>query len=111
MKKYISDRVENMTPSMTLAITAKANQLKAQGYDVKSFGAGEPDFDTPEYIQSSGIEAIQKGFTRYTPASGILELKKAVSNKLSQDNGLEYTTDEIIINSGAKHSISTALQA
>ena len=61
---------------MTLAITAKANQLKAQGFDVMSFGAGEPDFDTPEYIQAAGIHAIKAGFTRYTPASGIIELKK-----------------------------------
>src|SRR5690554_4549640 len=111
MKKYISDRVQNMTPSMTLTITAKANQLKFQGHDVKSFGAGEPDFDTPEYIQDAGIKAIKNGFTRYTPASGIMELKEAISEKLLKDNGLKYGTDEIIVNSGAKHSISTALQA
>ncbi len=96
---------------MTLAITAKANQLKAQGFDVMSFGAGEPDFDTPEYIQAAGIHAIKAGFTRYTPASGIIELKKAIADKLLVDNGLKYEPDEIIVNCGAKHSISTALQA
>ncbi len=111
MKKYISDRVKTITPSMTLAITAKANQLKAQGFDVMSFGAGEPDFDTPEYIQAAGIHAIKAGFTRYTPASGIIELKKAIADKLLVDNGLKYEPDEIIVNCGAKHSISTALQA
>jgi aspartate aminotransferase len=111
MKNLIANRVKNMTPSMTLAITAKANQLISQGLDIISFGAGEPDFDTPEYIQKAGIDAINKGFTRYTPASGILSLREAVAKKLFKDNGLEYSSDEIIINSGAKHSISTALQA
>ncbi|SJZ34297.1 pyridoxal phosphate-dependent aminotransferase [Garciella nitratireducens] len=111
MKEFIAKRVQNMTPSITLAITAKANQLKSQGIDVISFGAGEPDFDTPEYIKKAGIEAIQKGFTRYTPATGITPLKEAISKKLLKDNGLEYSLDEIIVNSGAKNSISTALQA
>lgn len=111
MKKLIADRVKNMTPSITLAITAKANELKAKGVDVIGFGAGEPDFDTPEYIKKAGIEAIQKGFTKYTPATGITPLKEAISKKLREDNGLEYSVDEIIINSGAKNSIATALQA
>lgn len=111
MKKLIAHRVQNMTPSITLAITAKANELKAKGIDVISFGAGEPDFDTPDYIKKAGIEAIQKGFTKYTPTTGITPLKEAVTKKLREDNGLEYSTDEIIINSGAKNSISTALQA
>ena len=96
---------------MTLAITAKAKELKSQGIDVISFGAGEPDFDTPIHIQQAGIEAINKGFTRYTPVNGILPLREAVAKKLLKDNGLNYSIDEIIINSGAKHSISTALQA
>lgn len=111
MKKLIADKVQNMTPSITLAITAKANELKSKGVDVIGFGAGEPDFDTPEYIKKAGIEAIQKGFTKYTPATGITPLKEAVSKKLHRDNGLEYSIDEIIMNSGAKNSISTALQA
>lgn len=111
MKKLIADRVQNMTPSITLAITAKANQLKAQGVNVIGFGAGEPDFDTPDYIKKAGIEAIQKGFTKYTPAAGIASLRKAICRKLQEDNGLKYSIDEIIVNSGAKHSISTALQA
>ena len=111
MKKLIADRVKNISPSMTLAITAKAKELKSQGIDVISFGAGEPDFDTPIHIQQAGIEAINKGFTRYTPVNGILPLREAVAKKLLKDNGLNYSIDEIIINSGAKHSISTALQA
>lgn len=111
MKKLIADKVQNMTPSITLAITAKANQLKAQGVNIIGFGAGEPDFDTPDYIKKAGIEAIQKGFTKYTPAAGIASLRKAICRKLREDNGLEYSIDEIIVNSGAKHSISTALQA
>src|SRR5690554_5474584 len=111
MKNLIADRVKNMTPSMTLAITAKANQLVDQGFDIVSFGAGEPDFNTPEYIQEAGINAINKGFTRYTPVSGILPLREVIAKKLLEENGLEYSADEIIINSGAKHSISSALQA
>lgn len=111
MKNLIANRVRNITPSMTLAITAKANILATQGLDIVSFGAGEPDFDTPKHIQRAGIDAINKGMTRYTPVSGVLSLKEAVAKKLLKDNRLEYSSDEIIINNGAKHSISTALQA
>lgn len=111
MKSTISNRTKNITPSMTLAVTAKANQLKSKGIDIISFGAGEPDFDTPKHIQKAGVNAIEQGMTRYTPVNGILPLRQAVAKKLLKDNQLEYTPDEIIINSGAKHSISTALQA
>jgi aspartate aminotransferase len=96
---------------MTLEITAKAKQLKAQGIDVIDFGVGEPDFDTPDYIKEAAIDAIKKGYTKYTPSSGISELKKAVCDKLLKDNGLKYQPDQIVISNGAKHSIYNALCA
>ncbi|WP_373370302.1 pyridoxal phosphate-dependent aminotransferase [Irregularibacter muris] len=111
MKKMLSDYIKNITPSATLSVTATANQLKAEGLDVITFGVGEPDFDTPEYIREAGIRAIQKGLTKYTPVNGILSLREAISEKLRRDNNIDYSPEEIIINSGAKHSISTALQA
>lgn len=111
MKRMIADRVVNIDPSITLEITAKANKLKSQGIEIISFGAGEPDFDTPDYIKQAGIKSIEKGLTKYTPVNGIENLREAVRKKLFQDNGLEYSLDEIIINSGAKNSIATALQA
>jgi len=82
----LSSRVKNISPSLTLAITAKAKKMKAQGIDVIGFGSGEPDFDTPSYIKDSGIKAIQQGFTKYTPASGTDELKKAICEKFKNDN-------------------------
>jgi aspartate aminotransferase len=96
---------------MTLEITAKAKQLKAQGVDVIDFGVGEPDFDTSDYIKEAAIDAIKKGYTKYTPSSGISELKKAVCNKLLKDNSLKYQPDQIVISNGAKHSIYNALCA
>ncbi|MBZ4655554.1 MAG: aminotransferase class, partial [Thermoanaerobacter sp.] len=98
-------------PSMTLEITAKAKQLKAQGVDVIDFGVGEPDFDTSDYIKEAAIDAIKKGYTKYTPSSGISELKKAVCNKLLKDNSLKYQPEQIVISNGAKHSIYNALCA
>lgn len=111
MKKMISDRVEKTQPSMTLAITAKAKELSKQGYDVVGFGAGEPDFDTPLPIKEAAKAAIDAGYTKYTPATGLLELRNAISKRLMDDYNLEYSTDEIIVNSGAKHSLSTAFSA
>lgn len=102
---YISQRAHNIKASVTLAISAKAKQLKSEGLDVIGFGAGEPDFDTPENIKNAGIEAIKKGDTKYTPASGSLALKKAVIEKFKRDNGLDYEAKQISINCGAKHSI------
>jgi aspartate aminotransferase len=96
---------------MTLEITAKAKQLKAQGVDVIDFGVGEPDFDTSDYIKEAAIDAIKKGYTKYTPSSGISELKKAVCNKLLKDNSLKYQPEQIVISNGAKHSIYNALCA
>lgn len=111
MKFNLSKKGLEIAPSVTLEITAKAKAMKDSGIDVVSFGAGEPDFNTPENIQSEGIRAIKEGLTRYTPASGIIELKKAICEKLKKDNGLEYKPSNIIISSGAKHSIHNALLA
>lgn len=97
--------------SMTLAITAKAKQLKASGVDIVSFGAGEPDFNTPKNIRDFAIARIEKGGNGYTEASGLLELKKAVCNKLLNDNQLTYSPKQIVVSSGAKHSLFNALQA
>jgi aspartate aminotransferase len=101
----LSDRAKNISPSPTLAITAKAKQMKAQGIDIISFGAGEPDFDTPENIKEAAIKAIREGFTKYTPAGGIEELKEAVVKKLKRDNALEYQKQEVVISCGAKHCL------
>jgi aspartate aminotransferase len=99
----------NIQPSLTLAMNTKAKQMKAKGIDVISFAAGEPDFNTPEHIKIAGKTAIEDNKTYYTPASGIPELKDAVVKKLQAENGLEYTIDEISINSGAKHSVFNVL--
>jgi aspartate aminotransferase len=107
----LSEKAIHITPSLTLEITAKANQLKSQGIDVIGFGAGEPDFQTPDYIKEAAIEAINKGFTKYTAASGMIELKEAICEKLQKDNGLTYDVSQIVISNGAKHSIYNALTA
>ena len=111
MNTKLSEKGLKISPSVTLEITAKAKSMKDQGIDVVSFGAGEPDFNTPENIVEEGIKAIKEGKTRYTPASGILELKEAVCEKLKRDNNLTYSPKNIIISSGAKHSIYNALMA
>lgn len=98
----LTTRITNIKPSATLAITAKANELKAQGIDIISMASGEPDFDTPEHIKQAGIAAINTGKTRYTAVDGMPSLKQAVINKLKRDNNLDYNLDEIIISSGGK---------
>src|SRR5690625_2347070 len=105
MNLSLSEKGLKISPSVTLEITAKAKAMKAEGLDVISFGAGEPDFNTPENIRNEGIRAINEGMTRYTPASGIIELKKAICKKFKSENNLDYTTSNITISSGAKHSI------
>lgn len=107
----LSTKGQKINASLTLAISAKAKSMKAEGLDVVGFGAGEPDFETPEYIAEAGREAIDKGFTNYTPASGTTELKKAVADKFRRDNGLEYDLDQIIISNGAKHCLFNTFQA
>ncbi|MGM0437038.1 MAG: pyridoxal phosphate-dependent aminotransferase [Bacillota bacterium] len=106
----LSERSQKVNASMTLALSAKAGQMKADGYDVVSFGAGEPDFNTPEHIAEAGKEAIDKGFTNYTPAAGTKDLKKAVQKKFKEDNNLDYDLDQIIVSNGAKHSLFNTFQ-
>ena len=107
----LSNRAKNLKPSPTLAINAKAKAMTAQGIHVISFGAGEPDFDTPENIKQVGIRAIQQGFTKYTAAGGIDELKDAVIRKFQRDNGLTYKRSQILISCGGKHSFYNLAQA
>jgi len=109
--KPLSIKNLGIEESMTLAITAKAKQLKESGVNIISFGAGEPDFNTPKYIRDCAIARIEKGGVGYTEASGLLELKKAVCSKLLKDNHLTYAPNQIVVSSGAKHSLSNALQA
>ncbi len=107
----ISERAQAVPPSATIAVTARAKALKAQGVDVVSFGAGEPDFDTPDYIKEAAIKALKAGETKYTAAAGIPQLKKAIAEKLKRDNGLDYTAEQVIVNIGGKHSVYEAMQA
>lgn len=107
----ISKKVANIAPSLTLEITAKAKKLKSEGVSVVGFGAGEPDFNTPDYIIEAAKKALDIGFTKYTPASGMPELKAAVCEKFEADNGLKYTPDQIVISSGAKSSLFHAIAA
>lgn len=110
-QRMLSQRALNAAPSPTLAITAKANALKAQGKDVVSFGAGEPDFDTPQNVKDAAVAALERGDTKYTPSSGTVALKEAIIEKLKRDNGLTYSRNEIIVSCGAKHSIYNLMQA
>ena len=107
----ISERARKTNPSPTLAVTSKAKKMKAEGIDVLSFAAGEPDFDTPQNVKDATIKAIQAGVTKYTPSSGTPELKEAICAKLKRDNGLNYDISQIIVSNGAKHSIYNAVLA
>jgi aspartate aminotransferase len=107
----LAKRVQSIKPSPTLAVDAKAKAMKAEGIDVVGFGAGEPDFDTPDNIKEAAIKAVRDGFTKYTPVPGTDELKDAIIKKLKDDNGLTYTRPEIIVSTGAKHSLYNIAQA
>lgn len=107
----LSTRVAHLTPSLTLAIDSKAKAMKAEGIDVCGFGAGEPDFDTPDHIKAAAQAALETGFTKYTPSSGIPDLRQAISTKFSKDNGLEYKPSQIIVSNGAKQSCLNAILA
>jgi aspartate aminotransferase len=107
----VSQRAQSVPPSATLAVTNRAKELKAQGKDVVGFGAGEPDFDTPDYIKDAAIKALKEGKTKYTPASGIPELKAAIAKKLETENGLKYAPEQVVVNIGGKHSVYEAMQA
>jgi len=107
----ISERAAQLTPSLTLSIDSKAKAMKSEGIDVCGFGAGEPDFDTPEHIKAAAIEALQAGFTKYTPSSGIPELRQAIAEKFAADNGLTYRASQIVVSNGAKHACYNAILA
>ena len=107
----IADKFSQIAPSLTLAITAQAKKMQAEGQDIASFGAGEPDFDTPQHIKDAAIEALQAGRTKYTAVSGIPELRKAIADKLLKDNHIEYSPNQISVNCGAKHSCYNAILA
>jgi aspartate aminotransferase len=104
MNYKISRRAASLTPSLTLAIDSKAKQMKAEGQDVVGFGAGEPDFDTPQHIKEAATKALAAGFTKYTPAAGIPELRQAIADKHKRENGLAYKSSQIIVSCGGKHS-------
>lgn len=107
----LSDRVNRVKPSLTLVITAKAQELKRAGKDIISLGAGEPDFDTPEHIKAAGIAAIQNGQTRYTAVDGTADIKEAIIAKYKRDNGIDYQMNQILVSSGGKQSFYNLCQA
>ena len=107
----LANRVQSLTPSTTLAITAKAKELKAQGLDIIGLGAGEPDYNTPKHIIDAALLSMNEGQTKYTPSAGLPKLKEAIAAKLKRDQGLDYKPSEIVVGSGAKHSLYTLFQA
>ena len=107
----LADRMKTLAPSPTLAMQAKARAMRAQGIDVISFGAGEPDFDTPARIKAAAIRAIEQGQTKYTEVGGIPELRAAVCQKFKRDDGLDYTPDEVTVSCGAKHTLYNIMMA
>src|SRR6266480_1784600 len=111
MNYKISRRAATLSPSLTLAIDSKAKQMKAERQDVVGFGAGEPDFDTPQHIKDAAIKALNEGFTKYTPASGIPELRQAIADKFKRENGLNYKPSQIIVSCGGKHSCYNVILA
>ena len=111
MNYRISQRAASLSPSLTLAIDAKAKQMKAEGQDVVGFGAGEPDFDTPQHIKDAAIQALNEGFTKYTPSSGIPELRQAIADKFKRENGLSYKPSQVIVSCGGKHSCYNVILA
>src|SRR3954466_11358615 len=111
MNYHISKRAASLAPSLTLAIDSKAKQMKAEGQDVVGFGAGEPDFDTPQHIKDAAAKALADGFTKYTPASGIPELRQAIADKFKRENGLTYKPSQVIVSCGGKHSCYNVILA
>ncbi len=107
----LAQRATILTPSLTLSIDSKAKAMKAEGIDVCGFGAGEPDFDTPDHIKAAAKAALDAGFTKYTPSSGLLELRQAIADKFAADNKLAYKPNQIVVSSGAKHSCYNAILA
>jgi aspartate aminotransferase len=110
-KMKVSRRAQDVPASATIAVTSRAQELKAEGVDVVGFGAGAPDFDTPDYIKDAAVKALKAGKTKYTAAAGIVELRTAIAEKLRKENGLDYSPDQVIVNIGGKHSVYEAMQA
>ncbi|MBI5149812.1 MAG: pyridoxal phosphate-dependent aminotransferase [Candidatus Omnitrophica bacterium] len=106
----VNRRIKEIVGSTTLAITAKANELKAQGHDVVNFAAGEPDFDTPAPIKAAAVKAIEKGLTKYTPTAGTQQLREAIAAKFKKDNHLDYKPSQVVVSCGAKHSLFNIIQ-
>ena len=111
MTYRISKRAAALAPSLTLAIDSKAKQMKAEGQDVVGFGAGEPDFDTPQHIKDAAAKALAEGFTKYTASAGIPELRQAIADKFKRENGLTYKPSQIIVSCGGKHSCYNIIMA
>ena len=110
MSYKINSRIGQLVGSSTLAITAKAKELKAEGKDVVNFAGGEPDFDTPDSIKQAAVKAIDEGMTKYTPSIGTPQLRETIANKFKEDNGLDYTPNQIVVSCGAKHSVFNLIQ-
>src|SRR3989338_4824864 len=106
----IADRLSKVSPSATLKLTSKAKEMKAKGLPIINFGAGEPDFDTPQGVKEEAVRCLNAGFTKYTPTSGIPELREAVCRKFEEDQGLQYTLENVVISCGAKHSLYNLIQ-
>ncbi|MCL5272998.1 MAG: aminotransferase class I/II-fold pyridoxal phosphate-dependent enzyme, partial [Gammaproteobacteria bacterium] len=111
MEIALAKRVQTVKPSPTLAVAAKAAQMKAQGLDIIGLGTGEPDFDTPQHIKLAAIAAIEAGYTKYTAVDGIPELKEAIQKKFQRDNGLDYQLNQILVSVGGKQSCYNLCQA
>ncbi len=111
METYISKKAKSISPSPTLSLDAKFKQMKKQGIPVVGFGAGEPDFETPDNVKAAGVQAIEKGVTRYTPASGTVELKEAICAKIKRDTGLDYDISNIVVSNGGKHCLTNIFMA
>jgi aspartate aminotransferase len=111
MEYKISDRAKSLTPSVTLAIDSKAKELKAAGVDVVGFGTGQPDFDTPDFIKDAAKKALDDGFTKYTAAAGMPELRQAIADKFKRENGLDYSPSQIVVSCGGKHSCYNIMMA
>ena len=106
---YLSDRINLLAESETLAMTRRSRELRAQGFDVINLSIGEPDFDTPEHVKEAAKEAIDQNYSHYTPVPGYPELRKAIADKLKRDNGLNYTAEQIVVSTGAKQSLANAI--
>ena len=107
----LAKRVSDISESVTLEITSRAKKMVKEGIDVVNFAAGEPDFDTPAHIKEAAVKAINEGFTKYTPSSGMQELRDAISRKFKKDNGLDYSPSQVVVSNGAKHSLNNIFQA